>query len=86
MQGINRDISGPTIAFIAFKVAQLLSAKEWNLSGSRLDTAEDEAVYNRFLKMTSDLHRRTVGPKNTPPEFQEMWVRIIFDAKVCCVA
>ena len=84
VQGINRDIPGPTIAFVAFKVAQLLAAKDWNVPGARLDNDDDEALYNRFLKMTSEMHKRTVGPKNPPEEFGEMWVRIIFDAKVRC--
>lgn len=87
--GANQDINAPILAFIAFKLAELLGDVVWNVRAQKIDTGVASKYgfnYLTFLDMAVARAGTTIVarcPAETEgDEDRELWLRIAYDASV----
>lgn len=88
--GANQDINAPILAFIAFKLAELLGDATWNVKAQKVDTGVASRYgfsYLTFLDMAVARSGTTVTascpPEEAGGEPRELWLRIAHDPTVC---
>ena len=88
--GANQDINAPVLAFVAFKLAELLGDPAWNVKAQKVDTGVASRfgfTYLTFLDMAVARSGTTVTARCPPDgedgEERELWLRIAHDPKVC---
>jgi hypothetical protein len=82
VHGTNTTIPAPLLAFVAFKLAQLLETSAWNQPGTRMDD-DDATLYQRYLTMASGLRDKVVGPRTLPHGTEELWIKVEYNLEVC---
>lgn len=87
--GANQDINAPILAFVAFKLAELLGDASWNVKSQKVDTGVASRfgfTYLTFLDMAVARSGTTVTatcpPAEEGGEARELWLRIAYDPKV----
>ena len=87
--GANQDINAPILAFVAFKLAELLGDPSWNVKSQKVDTGVASRygfTYLGFLDMAVARSGTTLvascPPEDEGGEPRELWLRIAHDPKV----
>ena len=83
---INNEVPATKVAFVAFKLAQLLSDPVWNEKSHRVDP-EGSPDYTRYLRMAMDNRDDVIAPAQLLDRFDEMWITIAGNPLVtlCCI-
>lgn len=87
VNGVNRVIQAPVLAFIAYKLANLLVDPSWNVLGRRLESSENVHGYLQYLDMAIAQKGITITatiPAETEDdeEPRTTWIRIDHDMDV----
>ena len=83
VHGVNTDVRAPVIAFIAFKLSQLLTCATWNKSGARVDE-DNMGAHARILQLAVSNRGITISAESDADndEPADMWIRIVHDLQV----
>ena len=101
VHGANQEIRAPVIAFIAFKLSELLRDAAWNVQGQRLEveSVDTSSSYTKFLNLAIKARGKVI--KASTREFdaegensdsaeshEEFWLKIEHDVavRVCLCA
>lgn len=83
--GVNQEIRAPVIAFIAYKLGNLLIDSSWNVLGQKLDDSRDTGVgYVRYLDIAIAQRGITIAatiPADDDTEPRQTWLRIVHDTQ-----
>ena len=90
VHGANQEIRAPVVAFIAFRVAQLLADPQWNVAHHRADADDNASGYCYFLDLAVANHGKLIMATHPAGgdggEERKTWLRISHDAAVrACV-
>ena len=80
IHGVNCEIRAPVIAFIAYKLSQLLGDDSWNVVGQKVDDDADDSFsrgYLEFLDLAIAYRGKTITPVDG-----HTWIRIAYDVAV----
>lgn len=93
---MNQEIRAPVIAFIAYKLGNLLIDSSWNVLGQKLDDSRDTGVgYVRYLDIAIAQRGITIAatiPADDDTEPRQTWLRIVHDTQArknnffCCLS
>ncbi len=81
MHGINTDVPGPIVAFVAFKLSQLLAYETWNKAGARVDE-DNVATYNKYLQQAVSVRGIVIRAELDGNDEQGTWIRVVYDVQV----
>ena len=80
VHGINCDIPAALLAFVACKLSQLLSEKDWNSPGHL--SQDCKTSYDHFLQLAISHRGVRITGKNGVDEDDVTWLRIYYSAEV----